>query len=545
MKMLKLLGLMVFVVCIAAFASGCGGGGGGTSMDPETPTVPTEPTTPAEPETPEPTITDIRATVLGILTNANELAGTAAASANAIGGSEDATDAQLSLAVTWHQNARNALSQIVAANNLATSATTLEEAQQALSAARIAFTSLQSAQTELASIQTSLTPVAATPPTTSRPDQQPTDETQFTGGSPLIQHVRNNSIINEAVLMNLDLADLQVAVTDATNVSSFPVDITTAGVTTRGELSVTARSLSSAMRGTTELPSISGIGRGFDMKGEATTGTTTYVNAYTDISKAQNVRVKTVIDGDPNTDGNQPTFATQAISDADYLLLGIWLAVPNADTSTSEMGAFAYGSRTLASIATLPKYDRNDPDLETDAELTAPTDSAVSFGITDFVDNNQDLNATYRGIVTGAYLVGGKAAQLEASIELTAEFRNIGGTGEGDIGGTISNLTAEGQSIDGYIDLVKSSNNDVTTAIADGKASGVVANQPYAGSWKGQFFEPRYTRTTMQGAEGSPDEDKTLYVYTPQAPGSFAGAFFVRKSGVGDAGIIGAFGARR
>ena len=548
MKMLKLLGLMVFVVCIAAFASGCGGGGGGGSaMTPEEPPVVEPDPEPTEPTDAERIAAAIEA-IAGILTDAQARAQATSSTAASIGLHPDVTDEHLANANIQNRQALDALAAIVTTVTTANTATTPAQAEAAVVAARTAYSTLVAAQSTLVAILSEVeSPTAPTPPV-----QQPTDETQFTGGSPLIQHVRNNSIINEAVLATANMvpANLEVTVVDgSTNFSRFPVDTTTDGVATRGELSVTARGLSSATRGTTELPSISGIGSGFDMKGESG-GTTTYVNAYTDISKAQNERVKTAVDGDTNTAGNQPTYEIREVSDADYLLLGIWLTVPDADTSASKMGAFAYGSRTLASIATLPKYDRNDPDIETDAELTAPTDSAVSFGITDFVDNNQDLNVTYRGKVTGAYLVGGKAAQLEASVELTAEFRNIGGTGEGDIGGTINNITAEGQSVDGYIDLVKKtglSDSDTIgiSAISDGVASGVVANQPYTGSWKGQFFEPRYTRTTKQGADDTADEDKTLYVYTQQAPGSFAGAFQVRKSGVGDAGIIGAFATRR
>ena len=81
-----------------------------------------------------------------------------------------------------------------------------------------------------------------------------------------------------------------------------------------------------------------------------------------------------------------------------------------------------------------------------------------------------------------------------------------------------------------------------------GDASGVVANQPFSGAWQGQFFEPKYRRTTEQVDLDIAEDvtrNVTKYVYTPEAPGTFAGAFQVRKSGVEDAGIIGAFGAHR
>ncbi len=540
MKMLRYFGLMVFVVCIAAFASGCGGGGGGGSATTpeEPPVVVPEP----DPETDAERIAAAIGTVADILIDAQEEAQTASSTAAEIGLHLDVTEDQLASAGIQNRNALAALNTIVSAVARANSATTAAQAEAAVITAMTAYDALVAAQSSLVAILSEVeSPTTPTPPV-----QQPTDDIQFTGGSPLIQHVRNNSIINEAVLSNLAPADLEVGPTSATNGASFPVDTGTGSTAMRGELSVTARSLSSVARGTTALPSISTLGSGFDMKGESG-GTTTYVNAYTDISKATNVRVKTEVDGDSVTSGNQPTFEIQPMSDADYLLLGIWLTVPSTDTSMAKMGAFAYGSRNLASISDLPKYDPNDPDLE-QAELDASTDSAVPFGITDFVAANQDLSATYTGKVTGAYLVGGKAGQLEASISLTADFRNLGTTGEADIGGTISNLMAGDQSIEGYIDLVKKTGHtDLTTAITDGVASGVVANNPYSGTWNGQFFEPRYRRTTEQENAGDDTNPRNLtkYVYTPEAPGTFAGAFQVRKSGVADAGIIGAFGAKR
>ncbi len=557
MRMLRNLGLMVFVVCIAAFASGCGGGGGGGSamMEEEMPPVMecpqgqvgTYPDCMAPPPTDAELIADAQDTLAGIVADAATREQAARLAANEVYAHLDATDAQIDLAIVYFLAAQDALADITAANAAVNAATTPAQAETALADARAALEDLLTAQTGVESIQIALQ-MPATPP----PGQTVTD---FTGGSPLIQHVRDNSIINEAVLSNLPndtpRATLAVGVADGTTyVSSFPANTTTDGRTVIGELRVTAESISSVTRGTTALPSISGIGSGFDMKQEAA-DTTTYVNAYTDISQTRSVRVKTSLTGS-GTNGDQPTFTEQEMADSDYLLLGIWLTVPSADTRAAKMGAFAYAGRAIpTTIDNLPLYDPNDPDLETDTELNMKntSDDAVSFGITDFVDDNKDLNATYRGKVVGAYLVGGKAANLEASIELEAEFRNIGGTsGEGDISGTISSITAGGQSIDGYIDLVKptSSFANVTGPVSGG-ASGVVANQPFSGTWQGQFFEPKYRRTTEQenvGTEQTP-RNLTKYVYTPEAPGTFAGAFQVRKSGVEDAGIIGAFGAKR
>ena len=543
---------MVIVVCLTAFASGCGGGGGGSAMmEEEMPPMMVDPEPPVVVD-PGPTdadrIASAKDTIAGIVANARTAELAARSAANAVYVHPDATDAQIDLAIRYLLEAQTFLTDIVAASAAANAATTPELAEMALADAVAELADLTLAQSGAESIQIALQTAATPPPGQT---QTVTDETALTNNSSLIQHVRDNSIINEAVLdeSNFVSDNLNVAVTDATNASSFPVDSKGAdGKTIRGELSVTARSLSSTTRGTTDLPKISGIRSGFsgfDMKQEAG-GTTTYVNAYTDISKATNVKIKMLVDGDPDKVGNQPTFETQPMSDADYLLLGIWLTVPATDTSDAKMGAFAYGSRDLSDISGLPKYDPNDKDID---QSDLDDDSGkVSFGITDFVDEDKDLIADYSGKVTGAFLAGDKATHLQADVELTAEFRNFGDTrGEGDIGGTINNIKSGGESVDGYIDLVKKINlTNVTTPIVDGVASGVVANQPYTGSWKGQFFAPKYSRTTMQedGATAN-DPKKTVYVYTPQAPGSFAGAFQVRKSGVADAGIIGAFGAHR
>ena len=281
-------------------------------------------------------------------------------------------------------------------------AVTPTQAENAVEQATDSLADLTLAQSRAERIQIALQTVATPPPGQT--------VTAFTGGSPLIQHVRDNSIINEAVLSNLATVDLGVGAPPATGYSaSFPANTGSGSTLVRGEISVTAMELSSASRGTTDLPNISGIGSGFDMKQEAA-DTTTYVNAYTDISQTRSVRVKTSLTGG-GTNNDQPTFVTQPMSDADYLLLGIWLTVPDADTSMAKMGAFAYAGRAIpTTIDDLPLYDPNDRDLANDTELNMKNTGvdAVSFGITDFVDDNKDLNATYRGKVVGAYLVGGK-----------------------------------------------------------------------------------------------------------------------------------------
>ncbi len=570
MKMLKLLGLTVFVVCIAAFASGCGGGGGGSSMAPETPTAPTtptEPTTPAEPETPEPTITDIRATVLGILTNASELANRAAASATAIGGSEDVTDVQLSLAVTWHQNVRNALSQIVAANNLATSATTLEEAQQALSDARIAFTSLQSAQTELASIQTSLTPVAATPPTT--PPTTPTEGATpgaFTNNSSLIQLVRDNKLLSDALLEDLVSAEggnarLLVgevgAGTAGTNgKAEFLADSGTGAnrvvnVRTVQMQGITSDSKTPLLTGTGPLP------HGFDLINDAET---TFVNAYTDIAKT-----RTLTGDNPATQGVDETETATGgyeLPDTDYLVAGIWLTV-NAELSTSQIQAFAYGGQPITTTNVSASCTAADLRGSTTTRAVC-TEATNNFHmISRFVADGKDVTATYRGNANGAYIAGGDTRYFTGSVELTAEFQNPKSDtpdattpapdGEGSIQGAITNIVAGGQPMAGSIELQKqdlgaTGNRDQIHPIIEGAAVGVVDGKSFSGGWKGQFFGQRVTKSTVTNAvDEAPITSERTTTYKPQAPGSVAGTFqVIQKSNPADeAAFIGSFGAHR
>ena len=583
MRMLKLLGLMVFVVFIAAFASGCGGGGGGSSMDTETPTVPTEPTeptTPAEPETPETTITNIRATVLGILTGASELANTAAASATAIGGSEDVTEAQLSLAVTWQQNAQNALRQIVAANNLATSATTLEEAQQALSDAQTAFTSLQTAQTQLASIQADLTPVAATPPTT--PPTTPTEGATagtFTNNSSLIELVRANKLLSDAVLAATALTtgsaanDGSIRVGPAGNsgpssettrtvcpppCAEFPANIGTGATAVTGKRTVrvpTANTITSdsktlLLTGTGRLP------HGFDLdNGTPTTDPTIFVNAYTDI--AQERRVRNIAPEDITTTPHDERYDYKP--DTDYLIAGIWLSV-GENFAASRITAFAYGGQPLSLAPDFCTAVENNPSTEANSTSRVcenPVVAAFST-IEGFVEDGQDVTATYRGDANGAYIAGGDTNYFTASVELTAEFQNpTGGAAtdnRGSIGGAVTNIVAGGQSMTGSIELQKQSlgtaadRNDISPAFFNGTSVGVVDGKSFSGGWKGQFFGQRATRSV---ASAPNESDSTITdvttTYTSQAPGSVAGTFYATQQSnpAREAAFIGSFAARR
>ena len=567
--MLRYLRLVVCVLFIAAFASGCGGGGGGgggSSMDTDTPTVPTEPTTPAEPETPEPTITDIRATVLGILTNASELANTAAASATAIGGSEDVTDAQLSLAVTWHQNAQNALSQIVAANNLATSATTLEEAQQALSAARTAFTSLQTAHTELASIQAALTPVAP-PPTTPTAGTTPgTTPGALTNNSSLIQLVRDNKLLSDALLEDLVADRLNVGPANNATPSSegtvvctapcaqYRADIGTGADRATGQRTVVVQLPASDSK----TPTLSGPGRfpyGFDLKNA---GGTTFVNAYTDIAQEGRVRKSdtTVVD-DPATNHDE---RYDYKPDTDYLLAGIWLTV-TADLSTSEIHAFAYGGQPTGSGSSnfCGSSETGDSGTGTTSVTNRVCGDTNGFHtISTFVKDGEDFTATYTGDANGAYIAGGDTSYFTASVTLTAEFSNPTGAavGEGSIEGAVTNITAGGQSMAGSIELQKQTFADDISGndkFNTGVTAGVVDDKSFSGSWKGQFFGmTKVTRTqetvTTTDTSTPPVTTRTITTtYSPQAPGSVAGTFFAKQlsNPAGEAAFIGAFGAHR
>ena len=546
MRMLRFLRLAVLVVCIAAFASGCGGGGGGGSattpvMECPQGQVGTYPDCMDPPPTDEERIAEARNTIAGIVNQANALEQAARSAVTAVESSADATDEQIA-DVRFHGNAAlDALRDIVRASGVANAATTGAQAEGAVASANAALGRLNVARTEAVGIQNRVEAAA------NLREQQAAEEQLATNGSSLIQHVRDNKLVFDAViadLKNTGTDPLTVGpATSGTGQATYPATTGDASnvrpgsrgvtVTPTGGSALSSDSTTSPLGGTGSLP------HGFDLKSG-----TTFVNAYTDIN-ITNPRASTGLEEDGNADNGDERYASKA--DADYLLAGIWL-------QNNAIVAFAYGGQPLS--ANRPgdnsPFDECNPYERTTITNTTCTSLTTGFGtITSIVPAGEQQTATYRGDANGAYLASGAMSYFEADVELTAVFRNaVAGTtgGSGNISGEITNIVAAGKSIDGSIELRETTLNDdisgiFPTATTSSLAVGVVAGESYRGGWRGQFFGQRISgakrdTTTTPGT--------TLITFSPLAPGSVAGTFnVIKESGDGDAAFIGSFGAHR
>ncbi len=591
MKMLRNLGLMVFAVCIAAFASGCGGGGGGggsAMMEEEPPPVMemecTSPQVGTYPDCmdPGPTdaerITDAQDTLADIVTDASTRVLAARTAANAVYAHLDATDAQIDLAINYLLAAQDALTDITAASTAVNAATTPEAAEMALAEARAALADLFAAQTGVENIQIALqTP--ATPP----PGPTVTDVGVLTNNSSLIQHVRANKILSDALLGSLTSgtanndgsirvgpADVETTVNmDGTEscdapCATFPGNTGTGADRVTGQRTVRVGTLISNIN----TPTLSGPSRfpnGFDLKND---DDTTYINAYTDISQTRlKVRTRTnIVEDNPSTMDMDERYAELDFEDTDYLVAGIWLTVDNADLSNSRIQAFAYGSQPIVASSTFCSgIEASAPTSSTSGTTTTdrncePTAGLSTIAGTDsFVEEGKTVTATYNGNANGAYIAGGDTSYFTASVTLTAEFLNpitqgdmVADDGEGSIQGSVTNITAGGQSMAGSIELQKQDlNNDISAAFTTGTTVGVVDGKSFSGGWKGQFFglrhKPKTTETETDRTDPMDVMTTITTTYKPDAPGSVAGTFFATQQSnpAGEAAFIGAFGANR
>ena len=550
MKMLRYLGLAVFVVCIAAFASGCGGGGGsggGSAQMPEPPPVDPGPTD-------EQRIADARETIADIVNQANRLEQDARSAVTAVEASADATDEQIADARSQGNAALDALREIVRASGAANAATTPAAAEGAVASARAALTALRTAQTAAAGIQSRVEAIAGLR------EQEAEEDRLATNGSSLIQHVRDNKKVYDAVLGSLGASSITVGTAaSGTNGATYPYhtgarNAAGAGVfpqpqdAERGVLGVTITvggtgggAVSSLTSTTAKLGGTGRLPQGLDVKNS---NNTLFFNAYTDIAVEQ--RVGTGVEDDTTGTPNINE-AYQYVADPDYLLAGIWL---NDITGTHELGAFAYGSENITTDARAASLHRCSATQE--ATPNTCTEATGFHQITNFVSAGRDLTATYQGGASGAYLAGGMASYFTADVELTAVFRNVDDssvTGS-NISGEVMNITAGGKSIEGSVDLIRHPlGNDISGPFEDGSnvdpaAVGVIAGENYSGRWTGQFFGKRTKSSPLSPQNTSNGRD---YTYQPNAPGSVAGTFYVIKQSApaGDAAFIGSFAAKR
>ncbi len=570
MKMLRYSGLAVLVVCIAAFASGCGGGGGGggtaDEMVMECPQgqIGTYPDCMAPGPTDAELIADAQDTLDGIVTNARAREGAARAAAAAVQVHPDATADQITSALANAVEAQNQLTEIEDARDAADAATTPAEAESALDDARAALADLISAQSAVAAIQSAVNAVAAARM------QREADEAALTNNSGLIKHLRDNKLLADAV-KGLTAGSIVVGAAGNSGPSSgnprvactapcaeFPADIGSGADRVTGQKTVRIEGLVSD----STTPSLTGTGRlssGFDLTGVDGT-TSTFVNAYTDISKESRAR-NTVMEDMPDTLHDE---RYDYEPDTDYLIAGIWLTVENDNLSTSTITAFAYGGQPTSNASDLNFCSGNEGSGESGTGTTSVTirecgDTGGFNTISTFVKDGQDVTATYTGNANGAYLAGSDTSYFTADVTLTAEFQNptgAGSDGSGSIVGAVTNIVAGGQRMVGSIELQDQSLGDDISGndkFNNGSTIGVVDGKSFSGSWKGQFFgmtRVSRSQTTVRttNTETPPVTTSTITTtYSPQAPGSVAGTFYATQQSapVGDAAFIGSFAAHR
>ena len=565
--MFRSSGSVLCVVVMAAFVFGCGGGGGGTTPDPEPPVVTPVPPTDAE------RIAEAREAVATILANARTRASGASSALSSLQTNTDATDDQRARAGNHNTAAQDALSDIVSANNAAQAATTPAAAQTALTNAQTAQSTLNTEASAISSIQSAVQLV------TNAREQREADQLALTGGSSLIQHLRDNKLLADAVLgmagtkltVNSIVVDEAGATTrneNDTEVCTVATCATFAANTGTGTTRVTGQRMVEVVDGLisdSTTPALSGRGRlphGFDQKN---TDGTNYVNAYTDISQTKlNVtnrrRPNVVNDVLHEVDAEEGvTEEMMDVADTDYLLAGIWMQVNNTDLSMSSITAFAYGSQAIPSA---PMNFCLDGEVAGATNgITRACTSTTLNSINSFVDDGKDLEATYTGNANGTYLAGSDTRYFTGDVTLTAEFRNPSAgsatDGRGSIEGEVTGIKVGGQDMAGSIELQKYSFTDHTihaawagTTADPLDAVGVVDGKSFIGQWKGQFFGYRVTRSTgteTTNADANPVERTITTTYSAQAPGSVAGTFYATQQSnpEGEAAFIGAFGAHR
>ena len=576
MRMLRFLRLAVFVACIAAFASGCGGGGGGGGaavMECPQGQVGTYPDCMDPGPTDEEKIAAARQEVASILSNAQARAGAASSAAGALGANDDATADQIANALARAGDAQAALAAVVAASRAANAATTPAAAEMAVADANRALGDLMTAQSAIASIQSAVNAVAEAR------RQQEANEMALTGGSSLIKHLRDNKLLADAVLgaAGAKLTAASLVVDRAGTNPSISSGARTACVAPCAEYPATSEGANRVtgqrtvkyltLVSSSTTPTLTGTGRlsnGFDLNN----GTTTFVNAYTDIApERRGARNDGTTPEDPATPYNEEY---DYIFDTDYLLAGIWLNVNPTNLGESSITAFAYGGQPTSKAT--PNFCGSSegtasPGVSTESGITTTTricgNTAGFNTISTFVNDGQDVTATYNGDANGVYLAGSDTSYFTADVTLTAEFQNPTGaaTGTGSIEGAVTNIVAGGQQMAGSIELQKQDlgddigGNDI---FADGSTIGVVDGKSYGGTWKGQFFgmgRRQVTRSQTTATQHTRDADNRITAttntitttYSPQHPGSVAGTFYATQQSApaGSAAFIGAFTAHR
>lgn len=198
----------------------------------------------------------------------------------------------------------------------------------------------------------------------------------------------------------------------------------------------------------------------------------------------------------------QPTdTGTTSTVDSDYLAWGMWVTGSTRKTlvgttndntpDEAHAGAFAYGNDSFTVPIAL------------------------------------EGKATYNGVATGLYSTGGMVQYFDADAMLEADFGGGSGTTFGRISGSISNIMAAGQAVDGSLKLERGTILEAGTFT--GTTDGVLGGNGFRGNYGGTLYGPA-AKTT----------NDTATTFPTTAAGTFSAATQDDKMS-----LIGAFGSWR
>ena len=185
--------------------------------------------------------------------------------------------------------------------------------------------------------------------------------------------------------------------------------------------------------------------------------------------------------------------STMETDDEDYLAWGFWVTGSTLDSLTgttpantapaAQAGAFAYGSDTFTVVA------------------------------------GNKGKATYNGVANGLYSAGGMVEYFDADATLEANFGGATNTAPlAVISGSISNIKAAGQAVDGSLTLEKTNieaAGTIGTATTPGTTDGVLGGNGFRGQWGGQLYGPDGATkhpTTVAGTFSAATQDDKMSI---------------------------------
>ena len=103
----------------------------------------------------------------------------------------------------------------------------------------------------------------------------------------------------------------------------------------------------------------------------------------------------------------------------------------------------------------------------------------------------------YNGVANGLYSAGGMVQYFDADVMLEANFGGATNTATlATISGSVSNIMAAGQSVDGSLALERANidaNGVIGSATTPGATDGVLGGNGFRGEWGGQLYGPNGT----------------------------------------------------